>query len=197
MFPALFESKVEVGGEDVTRGTCRSTCPDGFFVDKTNPTDIECGKCQSPCSLCEGAAKQCLSCNGENNLYYVYKYDCYEECPEATAPDMTSLRCLDCGNDCKKCGTMEGPSCFECFPPYLLEDGLCVAKCTKPGFRSNLKRTLCVDNAEFPDIGPVFSIISCIMVITVFIAKKLKKETERIPSIIALLGVIEFFAISF
>lgn len=35
------------------------------------------------------------------------------------------------------------------------------------------------------------------MVMTVFIAKKLKKETERIPSIIALLGVIQFFAIAF
>jgi hypothetical protein len=92
---------------------------------------------------------------------------------------------------------MEGPNCFECYPPYLLEDGECVAKCTKPGFRPNLKKTLCVDKMEFPDIGPIFSIISCIMVITVFIAKKLKKETERIPSIIALLGVIQFFAITF
>ena len=110
---------------------------------------------------------------------------------------MTTLRCLDCGANCKKCGTMDGPSCFECFPPYLLQDGECVAKCTKPGFRPNLKKTICVDKAEFPDIGPIFSIISGIMLITVLIAKKLKKETERIPSIIALLGVIQFFAIAF
>jgi hypothetical protein len=92
---------------------------------------------------------------------------------------------------------MEGPNCFECIKPFLLEDGLCVARCTKPGFRPNLKKTLCVDNAEFPDIGPVFSIISVIIVITIVVAKKMKKETERIPSIIAMLGVVEFFAICF
>jgi len=110
---------------------------------------------------------------------------------------MSSLECIDCGPDCKKCGTMEGPSCFECMVPFLLQDGECVEKCTKPGFRPNLKKTICVDNAEFPDIGPVFSIMSVIAVITVLIAKKLKKDTERIPSIIALVGVIEFMAICF
>jgi hypothetical protein len=110
---------------------------------------------------------------------------------------MSALACIECGPNCKKCGTMEGPNCFECTKPFLLEDGLCVPKCTKPGFKPNLKKTLCVDKAEFPDIGPVFSIISFMIVITVIIAKKLKKETERIPSIIAMLGVVEFFAICF
>lgn len=85
---------------------------------------------------------------------------------------------------------MEGPNCFECMVPFLLEDGLCVSTCTKLGFRPNLKKTLCVNNAEFPDIGPVFSIMSIIVVVTVLIAKKLKKETERIPSIIAMVGVV-------
>jgi len=132
----------------------------------------------------------CLTCNGEGNLYYVYRGNCYEECPEATAPDMSSLECVDCGPNCKKCGTMEGPNCFECFTPFLLEDGLCVMTCTKPGFYSNLKGTLCVDKAEFPDIGPVFSIMVIIIVIIVLIAKKLKKETEVIPSIIAMVGIV-------
>ena len=195
--PALFSSIVEVGGKNVTRATCRTSCPNGYFLDRSIESSVKCGLCTSPCSNCEDAAHRCTSCNGEGNKYYVYRYSCYEECPDNTAPDMSSLQCIDCSPNCKKCGTMDGPNCFECVPPFLLEDGVCVKSCTKPGFRPNLKKTICVDKAEFPDIGPLFSIISIIIVITVFIAKKLKKETEPIPSIIGMLGVVQFVAIAF
>lgn len=50
--PVLFSSIVEVSGKNTTRATCRTTCPNGFFIDKTSATSIKCSTCSSPCSNC-------------------------------------------------------------------------------------------------------------------------------------------------
>lgn len=166
-------------------------------MDRSNQYNIKCKPCVSPCSTCEGSATGCLTCDGTDNLYYVYDHKCFEECPDSTAPDMSSLECIDCGENCLKCGLAEEGSCFECIVPFLLENGECVAECLVPGNYESLDKTQCVNEKEFPVIGYPFSIMALITVVIGFIAKKLKRESQVIPFIIAFCGIIEWLAIVF
>lgn len=108
---------------------------------------------------------------------------------------MSVLECVDCPENCLKCGISEEPSCFECDPPFLLEDGVCVVECQKPGNSPNLAKTQCVGEREFPPFGPLFSILAIVALFCGFIAKKLKRETKVIPLAIAVWGMIQWFAI--
>lgn len=139
--PALFTSSLVSGGVEVERSTCRAACPSGYYMDRSDAYNIKCKPCVSPCSTCEGSADACLSCDGTDNLYYVYDHSCYDECPESTAPDMSSLECVKCGENCKKCGLSDEASCFECLKPFLLENGECVVSCQVLGNSPNLKKT--------------------------------------------------------
>jgi hypothetical protein len=49
-------------------------------------------------------------------MTYVFEGNCYDECPQTTAPDMSTLRCLGCGAGCNQCGTAKD-TCFECVTP--------------------------------------------------------------------------------
>jgi hypothetical protein len=116
---ALFVQTIgkDAVGEDIARGTCYRQCPNGYFefdVNENNtlPASRKCASCQDPCGTCEGRAHQCLSCDGTDNLRYVWEYGCYEACPNKTAPDMSTLRCIGCAPNCNQCGTQEGPSCY-------------------------------------------------------------------------------------
>lgn len=80
---------------------------------------------------------------------------------------------------------------------WLLEDGYCVKECTKAGFYANSAGTMCINKTEFPWLGPFFTYISVIIIIAVLISKKFKKETEIIPSLVAMISFVEFFAIWF
>jgi hypothetical protein len=182
---------------DITRGTCYRACPNGFFMNEANATDLRCDLCDSPCATCEGLADQCMSCNGNDGLAYVWDYSCFEECPNKTAPDMSTLRCLGCGDNCNQCGTQEGPNCYECDIPFLLEGGLCKVECEIDGNRPNPEKTMCVDKTLFPVIGPIFSAFSLVILITVIIVKRFKKETNLITSVIALVSCVEIFSIMF
>lgn len=77
--------------------------------------------------------------------------------------------------------------------------GVCVKECrTADGYRPNKAFTRCINKTEFPQIGPIFSIMSLIILIATLIVKYcFKKETEIIPSLVASIGVIEYFAILF
>lgn len=56
---------------------------------------------------------------------------------------------------------------------------------------------MCVDQNMFPVIGPIFTIMSIVVFVTVLIVKKFKRETNAITSLIAMLSVVETFAIAF
>lgn len=131
--PALFTNRIvlpaEKKGEDlrvIYRGTCYRQCPNGYYIDKSIPDDVRCSKCASPCGTCVDRADYCLSCNGVwldprtgvtwQNMTYVFEGNCYDECPQTTAPDMSTLRCLGCGERCNQCGTAKD-TCFECVTP--------------------------------------------------------------------------------
>jgi len=86
--------------------------------------------------------------------------------------------------------------------PYLLEMvkgvGRCVTECSQPGYRPNRAGTRCINKTEFPAIGPIFAITSAVLFVAIVIVRYcLKKETEIIPSLIAAVSVVEFFAILF
>ena len=194
---ALFSSSFTVGETTINRSTCRSTCPNQYYMDFSDSNDVKCLECESPCFTCVDKASKCLACDGSNDLDYVWQNECYEVCPNKTAPDLGSRKCIGCSSNCNKCGTLEGPNCYECIFPYLLEDGVCVSECTKDGFHANKAQTRCINETEFPQIGPIFSIFSLIVVIACLIVKKFKKETEIIPTLVALISVIEAFAFLF
>ena len=82
-------------------------------------------------------------------------------------------------------------------PGWLLENGTCVETCQIPGNSPNNDYTQCTNMAEFPIIYTPFSAISVVIFLMCIIVKKFKKETEIIPSVIALVSVIEFFMICF
>lgn len=191
----LFTQMLKIRNDEVPRGTCYQSCPNGFFVDFADPKDLRCGTCASPCSTCEKAADKCLSCDGSGNRRYVYNYQCYEECPDRTAPDLTTLSCVNCGPRCTKCGAQEGPSCYECEKPFLLEEGSCKEKCEVPGNRPNSDLTQCVGKTKFPTFGPLFTVISIIIVIVVTIVRVFKPETKWQSSIVAFVGLVEPLAI--
>lgn len=77
--------------------------------------------------------------------------------------------------------------------------GKCVKECrTSDGYRPNKAHTRCINKTEFPEIGPIFAIMTLFVTIAMIIVKYcFKKETEIIPSLIASVGVIEYFAILF
>lgn len=76
--------------------------------------------------------------------------------------------------------------------------GRCVTECTQPGYRPNNAGTHCINKTEFPEIGPIFAIMSAVIFVAIVIVKYcFKKETEIIPSLIASISVVEYFAILF
>lgn len=195
--PAIFVSTLESNGTNVTRQSCRAACPMGYFMDFSDPEYIFCNFCNEPCGTCEDIADKCLSCDGSENRYYLYNETCYVDCPDYTAPDLSNLICVNCSENCLQCGTMEGPSCYKCAKPYLLEDAVCVKECTKEGFKPNNDLTACINEITFPIIGPVFTAMAIVSTFTVFLAKCINRATEVIPSIIAFVSLQQFFVIGF
>lgn len=120
--PALFINRIFMRDNSVVvRGTCYRVCPNGYFIDKLIPDDIRCTECEDPCGTCVNSKDNCLSCNGVDNtrtppwanLTYVYEGDCFDVCPNKTAPDMSTLKCLGCGTRCNQCGTAKD-TCYQC-----------------------------------------------------------------------------------
>jgi len=70
-------------------------------------------------------------------------------------------------------------------------------ECEIPGNRPNKEGTKCVDKTLFPVIGPIFSVMALIILLTVIVVKRFKRETNLITSLIALIGCIETLSIMF
>ena len=182
------------------RGTCLSKCPFGYYLDVTNSSSHICKPCASPCATCDGSATKCSSCDGSPNAagdprYFVNTLDnkCYDTCPDFTSADMTNQRCLGCKARCKRCTDTE--TCTLCQKPFLLQDGDCVEKCTKPGYFPNGNKTLCINQVEVPFMGPLWTYITAPTCIAIVASKYVIKETEALPTMIAFVGLTEFLAI--
>jgi hypothetical protein len=166
------------------------------------PEEWTCRRCNSPCAACEGSADTCLTCDGSKGRQYLWEGQCWQECPDGTAPDLSTQKCVACGPNCKRCSIQDGGSCHECKQPYLLDliDGVgeCVETC-QPGYRPDRAGTNCINKPECLELGaPIFAIMMAVIFVAVVIVKYcFKKETEIIPSLIASISVVEFFAILF
>jgi hypothetical protein len=79
----------------------------------------------------------------------------------------------------------------------LLEDGLCKESCENPGYFPNKAGTICINQIEFPLLGPIFTIAALVVFVIVLIVKIIKKDTQMLPSLIAMISVLEWFAIIF
>ena len=166
-------------------------------MDFSDPNLITCNNCNQPCGTCEDSADKCLSCDGSDNKYYLYQDTCYDECPDYTAPDLSSLICIECQENCLQCGTMDGDNCFVCAKPFLLEEGKCVLECTQEGYRPNNELTACVNEISFPIIGPVFTAMSIVITLIILLMKCIRRKTEAIPSIVALVSINQCLVIAF
>lgn len=50
---------------------------------------------------------------------------------------------------------------------------------------------MCINKTEFPNIGPIFSIMAGIICVMILLSKKFyKKETEVVPSAVAFVSCI-------
>jgi hypothetical protein len=63
------------------------------------------------------------------------------------------------------------------------------------GNSPNIAKTQCVGEREFPPFGPIFTIMALITLVVGFVVRKLKRETQIIPFVIAICGIIEWLAI--
>ena len=149
---------------------------------------------------CDGSGPE-----GEEKFYVLLEYalnpeaayKCYNDCPDGTSADMQNQKCFACAENCKQCTSGEPDGCITCVDGWLLEDGVCKRSCENPGYFPNKDRTVCINQIEFPLMGPIFTYASAVVTVVVLVTKVLKKDTQFLPSMIAMLGVLEFFAIIF
>jgi hypothetical protein len=81
--------------------------------------------------------------------------------------------------------------------PWLLEDGECRDRCYNSGYFPNKAGTICINFIEFPTLGPIFFIISMVLSLAIYIISWIKEETLIVPSIIAMVGCIQWISILF
>lgn len=74
---------------------------------------------------------------------------------------------------------------------------MCKESCENPGYFPNKDNTVCINQIEFPLLGPIFTIASLVCFLVVGIVKIIKKDTQMLPSMIAFVSVIEVLAIIF
>ncbi|XP_073723703.1 proprotein convertase subtilisin/kexin type 5b isoform X1 [Misgurnus anguillicaudatus] len=106
-------------------GKSKITCSDGFFP------NVGCEQCHSSCKSCLGPEEdQCDSCH--EGIFLTNSQTCVSACPAGTHGNQTSGRCEDCSAGCVVC--QDAHHCLKCkaaFSQLYLQDGKCVAECTR------------------------------------------------------------------
>ncbi|GAA6071512.1 proprotein convertase subtilisin/kexin type 5b isoform X1 [Tachysurus ichikawai] len=89
----------------------------------------ECEQCHLTCKLCWGPrAEECNICM-DGMFLVASSHRCESSCPAGTFGSKTSGHCEECLKSCVKCN--EAQHCLKCRSGLFLQNGLCVAKCTK------------------------------------------------------------------
>jgi hypothetical protein len=73
------------------------------------------GKCSNFCSFCDSSAN-CVKCAISpltGNYTFLYKGQCYEQCPETTFGNVTSKLCEPCLPECQNC-VASASDCVQC-----------------------------------------------------------------------------------
>lgn len=110
---------------------------------------------------------------------------------------MGTQKCFRCPENCERCTSPDVGSCLLCIQPYLLEDGLCKTQCEKPGYFPDLAGEMCINKIEFPEIGPMFTVTTLVLLVLCGLVKVISSDTEILPLIIATVSIVETIAILF
>ena len=70
----------------------------------------------------------------------------------------------------------------------------CVSECTPP-YHENRAGDQCINYIEFPPLFLFFTTLSAVIVGVVLLTKKLNKATRTIPSLVAMVSLMEYLAI--
>ncbi|XP_075432321.1 proprotein convertase subtilisin/kexin type 5-like [Ascaphus truei] len=104
-------------------GTCKATCPGGYYE------DLDAGKCipcHNSCATCSGtSADDCETCPFANPK--LYQGWCLENCPTGTFYNSAFKECQECHRTCAKCSGSEATDCIQCQNRLTLdsESGKC------------------------------------------------------------------------
>ncbi|NXB01917.1 PCSK5 convertase, partial [Cnemophilus loriae] len=117
-------------GKFLIHDTCVSLCPQKYFG---NVASGKCEMCGDDCEVCSDQW-HCQKCQAEQNqLLFLHKGRCLEECPEGYFND--SETCKECSGSCKTC-MGSATQCLSCKSPLLLEDWECKSTCSEKHFAS-------------------------------------------------------------
>lgn len=108
------------------RGLCLRECEDAFFPSLDGSS---CGECNPYCRTCLSEYRiSCTSCYAGYKLRALdvntSSGECMQICPEGYFRDSTTdLRCIQCGENCVQCDSLE--NCSRCEDGSTLHRGLC------------------------------------------------------------------------
>lgn len=91
-------------------GTCKATCPDGYYE------DLDAGRCVSchiSCETCSGPADDdCETCPPASSK--LYQGRCLTSCPTGTFYNSEVKECQECHMTCAQCSGPEPTDCIQC-----------------------------------------------------------------------------------
>lgn len=116
---------------DITSGTCKKECPDGYWekiLDRTVDIGRTCELCSWPCNKCD-SDQHCTECKDSS---YLTPFDtCEYTCPPGFYPQGVGeigVTCQPCSGNCATCDTYE--VCTTCKNnKFLNPDGTCQDIC--------------------------------------------------------------------
>ncbi|XP_053319728.1 proprotein convertase subtilisin/kexin type 5-like [Spea bombifrons] len=104
-------------------GTCKATCPDGYYDDLD---DGKCIPCHYSCETCSGTSEDdCETCPSDNAK--LYQGRCLTDCPTGTYYNSVLRECQECHRTCATCSGPQPTDCIQCQDRLTLnpETGMC------------------------------------------------------------------------
>ncbi|EAS00754.2 zinc finger lsd1 subclass family protein (macronuclear) [Tetrahymena thermophila SB210] len=133
--------------------SCVATCPAGYYSNVN-----VCSICSKNCQTCNypGDDSSCTTCK---NNQFLYKGQCYQNCPNKTfSQTIQGIQvCTDCDSSCLACNGPTNTNCTQCaLPNYLLlSTNSCVQNCPDSFYKNDqLAQCSQCDQSCFQCNGP-------------------------------------------
>ncbi len=126
-------------GTAIVKGYCKSSCPEGYFLNSTGST---CDSCISGCATCANS-ESCLKCQ---TSFILYGSSCISSCPSGTYESDDS--CYACATQCTECFGPSYKECSECDTEagyFMIADSTCYFYTCAYGSYYNLTLKKCAD----------------------------------------------------
>ena len=112
-----------------TNQTCSTSCPDGYWKDKSSNN---CASCDAACLKCLSAgSEQCVDCV-EGYYLQPQSVGCNASCPSGYYPNSSARACYSCSKECQNCtGSGNINVCTSCTSGYYLQplSDSCLSTC--------------------------------------------------------------------